>query len=134
MSTDTRLMDPQFWRQPLADRMQEFIPIREAGPFATASLDIFDRGRATRCRGAIGPGLSLALHHALCLAVHFTSLFIGTSVLRSVEQGRRDLNPQPPVLETDALPVELLPCETLRANLRLGVRVEDSTTSLRGVF
>ena len=38
MSDDTRLMDPQFWRQPLADRMQEFIPIREAGPFARASF------------------------------------------------------------------------------------------------
>jgi hypothetical protein len=25
-------------------------------------------------------------------------------------QGRQDLNPQPPVLETGALPVELLPC------------------------
>ena len=39
MSDDTRLMDPQFWRQPLADRMQEFIPIREAGPFARASFN-----------------------------------------------------------------------------------------------
>ena len=39
MSADTRLMDPQFWRQPLADRMQEFIPIREAGPFARASFN-----------------------------------------------------------------------------------------------
>ena len=38
MSAETRLMDPQFWRQPLADRMQEFIPIREAGPFARASF------------------------------------------------------------------------------------------------
>ena len=38
MSDDTRLMDPQFWRQPLAARMQEFIPIREAGPFARASF------------------------------------------------------------------------------------------------
>ena len=39
MSADTRLMDPQFWRQPLADRMPEFIPIREAGPFARASFN-----------------------------------------------------------------------------------------------
>ena len=38
MNDDTRLMDPQFWRQPLTDRMQEFIPIREAGPFARASF------------------------------------------------------------------------------------------------
>jgi hypothetical protein len=28
-------------------------------------------------------------------------------------QGRRDSNPQHPVLETGALPLELLPCETL---------------------
>ena len=35
-----------------------------------------------------------------------------TSLLQmrtSLEQGRRDLNPQPPVLETGALPIELLP-------------------------
>ena len=38
MSAETRLMDPHFWRQPLADRMREFIPIREAGPFARASF------------------------------------------------------------------------------------------------
>src|SRR3954467_15030398 len=29
-----------------------------------------------------------------------------------VEQGRRDSNPQPPVLETGALPIELLPSGT----------------------
>ena len=39
MSAETRLMDPQFWRQPLADRMREFIPIREAGPFVSASFE-----------------------------------------------------------------------------------------------
>ena len=39
MTTNPRLIDPHFWRQPLADRMREFIPIREAGPFAGASFD-----------------------------------------------------------------------------------------------
>ncbi len=39
MTTIPRLTDPAFWRQPLADRMREFIPIREAGPFAGASFD-----------------------------------------------------------------------------------------------
>jgi hypothetical protein len=35
---------------------------------------------------------------------------IGRAVLMGeAVQGRRDLNPQPSVLETDALPVELLP-------------------------
>jgi cytochrome P450 len=33
-----RLIEPQFWQQPLAARMAEFIPIREAGPFAEASF------------------------------------------------------------------------------------------------
>ena len=28
--------------------------------------------------------------------------------------GRQDLNPQPSVLETDALPIELLPCNRQR--------------------
>src|SRR2546423_15658300 len=32
------------------------------------------------------------------------------------EQGRRDSNPQPPVLETGALPVELLPSKALGAD------------------
>ncbi len=33
-------------------------------------------------------------------------------------QGRRDLNPQPPVLETGALPVELRPFEVIGGRLR----------------
>ena len=41
MDSDTaaRLIDPMFWRQPLADRMAEFVEIRERGPFAAASFD-----------------------------------------------------------------------------------------------
>lgn len=39
MSTQERLIDPEFWRQPLASRMEEFIPIREAGPFLPASFE-----------------------------------------------------------------------------------------------
>src|SRR5215213_10314516 len=34
---------------------------------------------------------------------------VGTHPRRGATQGRRDLNPQPPVLETGALPIELLP-------------------------
>src|SRR3954453_18438832 len=34
---------------------------------------------------------------------------VGTHPQRGATQGRRDLNPQPPVLETGALPIELLP-------------------------
>ena len=43
----------------------------------------------------LGGGL-LLLHHPLGLSIHGSPL-----------QGRRDLNPQPPVLETGALPIEL---------------------------
>ncbi len=39
MQDEQRLIDPEFWRQPLADRMEEFIPIREAAPFTPASFD-----------------------------------------------------------------------------------------------
>jgi cytochrome P450 len=38
VETDTRLTDPQFWRQPLADRMAELVEIREAGPFTRTSF------------------------------------------------------------------------------------------------
>jgi cytochrome P450 len=34
-----RLLDPAFWRQPLADRMAEIAVMREAGPFVPASFD-----------------------------------------------------------------------------------------------
>ena len=34
-----RLLDPTFWRQPLADRMAEIAVMREAGPFVPASFD-----------------------------------------------------------------------------------------------
>jgi methyl-branched lipid omega-hydroxylase len=37
--SDTRLIDPMFWRLPLADRMAEFVEIRERGPFAPASFE-----------------------------------------------------------------------------------------------
>ncbi|WP_436794725.1 cytochrome P450 [Actinospongicola halichondriae] len=39
MQTENRLIDPEFWRQPLETRMAEFIAIREAGPFAPASFE-----------------------------------------------------------------------------------------------
>src|SRR3954447_9906051 len=38
-----------------------------------------------------------------------TAMSVPEPLLKSGEQGRRDSNPQPPVLETGALPVELLP-------------------------
>ena len=39
MTTDARLTDPMFWRQPLADRMAGFAEMREAGPFTFGSFD-----------------------------------------------------------------------------------------------
>jgi cytochrome P450 len=39
VSTATRLIDPDFWRQPLEARMAEFVPIREEGPFASVSFE-----------------------------------------------------------------------------------------------
>ena len=39
MQDEPRLIDPEFWRQPLVERMEEFIPIREAGPFTPASFE-----------------------------------------------------------------------------------------------
>src|SRR5262245_33348121 len=48
---------------------------------------------------------------APCFAImRFVCRF--TALLSRVEQGRRDSNPQPPVLETGALPIELLPFGT----------------------
>src|SRR6476660_1338667 len=48
-----------------------------------------------------------------------------TALLSRVEQGRRDSNPQPPVLETGALPIELLPFGTWPLELASGpVRLE----------
>src|SRR5256885_16111451 len=56
------------------------------------------------------------------------------------EQGRRDSNPQPPVLETGALPIELLPSGRgwagprytwLRASPQPGRRQPAATRSLR---
>src|SRR5207245_476186 len=84
---------------------------------AAPGVPLTTRGRLTDGYGWLGRhlalGLALALHHAFGLTVH------GDPRLRSPgEQGRRDSNPQPPVLETGALPIELLP---------LGAPSEDST-------
>src|ERR1700722_7145702 len=67
------------------------------------------RGRLAGSRGPIGLHLPLALHHALGLAVHDSCLTYFVYGWLRPGQGRRDSNPQPPVLETGALPVELLP-------------------------
>ena len=38
-STVAELIDPQFWRMPLEDRMARFAELREIGPFLRASFD-----------------------------------------------------------------------------------------------
>src|SRR6185437_5441064 len=70
-------------------------------------------GRRSRRRALggwrpVGLHLPLALHHALGFAVHGRLTYFVFGWLHP-GQGRRDSNPQPPVLETGALPVELLP-------------------------
>ncbi len=44
----TRLTEPSFWMQPLNDRMQEMIGIREAGPFTEVPFDNQITGEADR--------------------------------------------------------------------------------------
>src|SRR5690606_32526910 len=61
--------------------------------------------------------LALLLQQATLLSVHgHDGLDLGLrgrwcAVAHGFEQGRRESNPQPPVLETGALPVELLPSD-----------------------
>jgi hypothetical protein len=69
------------------------------------------RGGATRHGCAIGTHLTLSLHHALLFAIHrvISRSYFVTASKTIFAQGRRDSNPQPPVLETGALPIEPLP-------------------------
>ena len=48
------------------------------------------------------------------------------------EQGRRDSNPQPPVLETGALPIELLPSGPVRADDRIAAAFRPRRARLDG--
>ena len=45
--------------------------------------------------------------------------------MHTASQGRRDSNPQPSVLETDALPVEPLPYFYYRLKIEFGVLISD---------
>src|ERR1700688_2045477 len=54
----------------LADLAEE---LARAGALATAALLNILRGRASRCRGAVGTHLALSLHQSLLFAVHLTS-------------------------------------------------------------
>src|ERR687897_957140 len=56
-----------------------------------------------------GTQLALALHHSLGLSVHRHGATLERKKKIGEGQGRRDSNPQPAVLETAALPIELLP-------------------------
>src|ERR1700754_1858149 len=62
-----------------------------------------------------GSSLTARLSSGLC-----GHLPVSTPVEYSVEQGRQDLNLQPAVLETAALPVELRPFEVGRPTCRFG--------------
>ena len=55
--------------------------------------------------------------------------------LSCASQGRRDLNPQPSVLETDALPVELLPSvEPHVARLHEGMTIQRENPPVLRVY
>lgn len=48
MKPEERLVDPEFWRQPLSLRMEQFIPIREAGAFIPSEFDNILTGEKER--------------------------------------------------------------------------------------
>ena len=75
-------------------------------PF-TSVREVFEIGTGLAGAGQLGRArLSGRLH--LFLVCHATT-FPAAICLPPALQGKRDLNPQPSVLETDALPIELLP-------------------------
>src|SRR5256714_8213587 len=66
-------------------------------------------GGAGRRRSA-GAGVSPPWRFIWRLVCRFTAASVRSE---PVEQGRRESNPKPPVLETGALPIELLPLDAL---------------------
>src|SRR3954453_12199068 len=77
--------------------------------------------------GAPGPGPSLP---GRAPPPSGGSVFLAHPV-RGAAQGRRDLNPQPPVLETGALPIELLPYGDPRLHAALPAAVRGQGTAWR---
>src|ERR1700736_5729464 len=71
------------------------------------------RGGAAVRLGADSPSGSWPCFCIIRFCSRFTCRFLRP--FQGGEQGRRDLNPQPSVLETGALPVELLPSADRRA-------------------
>ena len=80
------------------------------------------RAGADEGRRSAGRALSVPCLAIMRLACRFIGALMGVASARTLlgwgrsawpaseeEQGRRDSNPQPPVLETGALPIELLP-------------------------
>jgi hypothetical protein len=58
----------------------------------------------------------------------------GADCFTSSEQGRRESNPQPPVLETGALPIELLPYDSRLLGGQGGSRTPDTTIFSRVLY
>ncbi len=79
------------------------------------------RIRARRSRGVERGRRAVWLDLALIHALHFSVHGVVRLSTDSWWQGRRDSNPQPPVLETGALPIELLPYGALSCSYILCV-------------
>src|SRR6185312_13898432 len=99
---------------------------RTSGHFGQATLRISSRTSRRYCAGVVrgslrGRGAAAArvgwpfsLRAPIRFSVRFCSRLRSSSDIRARllgVQGRRDSNPRPSVLETDALPAELLPSE-----------------------
>src|SRR5436190_17824440 len=74
------------------------------GPTRSFGAWVPGAGRAGRFSGARGRSAPcFCIKRFVCRFTRYRLRILGS------EQGRRDSNPQPPVLETGALPIELLP-------------------------